>query len=899
MAQTVVPGDTTKQQLATTDTTRTDTGKLAAVAPPSDSLVAATKRQQLLDSLEKNADMKSEILYNAQDSIVYDPESGFLHLYGKAEVNYKAEDISLKAERISLNINDRTVHAFGLKDTLGSLRGTPVFLQGGQQYLAREMYYNFNSGKARIMGGRTQQGENFILSDTVKRLRDGTIFGLHGKFTTCNAEHPHFYVESSKMKLVNKQIISGPLRMVIGGFPLPVIVPFGFFPNKQGGRQTGLIFPKFRYAQQRGYALEGIGYYFAINDHIDLAVNGDIFMNGSFGIGVNTGYKWMYRADGNMALKFTYNYFGERDDPEFKPQRGFSINWNHRQPINPTTKLNASVSLASTSYMRGYSLNTNDYLTNQQRSSIALNKTFPNSPFSLNASASLSQDISKQTISGTLPDVSFQMNRIQPMRALQSKKGLSVLGNLGLSYSMRTQNTLSSVPDSMFMQAILSPRDSIAFRSISGKDTTYSYKTGFELAQNGMVHNIPISTQIKLGKYINIPLSANYNEYWYFKYIDKYYDPEISKTQAVSRILPGFRTARDFNIGASMSTNLYGIYQLTRTKRQITFRQRMSPSIGYTFKPDFGILALGGATNFGIVQADSTGRTETYSRLTTGIGGYPTLGETQSISFGLGNTFEMKFRKKESFKEDFDEKQDKFQRLTLMNLTLNTSYNLAADSFKLAPLSINANTNILNNKVGIFARGSINPYHVNDAGRALNIYTWQALPQNVVHGKPYSSFGRLTTFSAGLNTSFRPDKNKKKNVLTRGVDSVEAAFALANPDLYVDFDIPWSVNFGFNFNYNKPGINPATFSAVTNINGDVSFTKNWKVTYSTGYDFIAKKATLSNFGIMRDLHCWTMAFTWTPFGTLTNYMVVVNVKNPTLQALRLRKQESWQDRRRF
>ncbi|MEM6265071.1 MAG: putative LPS assembly protein LptD [Bacteroidota bacterium] len=865
-----------------------------------DTLIPRDPKQALQDSLKEISELKSAITYKARDSIVFDFKKNMLFLYGAVEMNY--ESIVLKAERVRVEWEIQTMFAEGVEDSTGQLVGTPEFTEGGQTYNAREMSYNFKSQKGIVRGGRTTQADGYVIGNVAKRQPDGSFHIRRGAFTTCDAEHPHFRIQSSKLKIIpDDKIVSGPLNLVVGNFPLPVALPFGFFPNKKE-RTNGLLLPQYGEAPDRGFFLQGLGYYVGLNDYIDLEIRGDIYTKGGWQIAGASRYRKLYQYNGSVNVQYGIQRFGEsRDgftDPDFTESRGWKLRWNHTQPINPNTNFNANVNISSTRFLRQISFDQGDVLTNNLNSSVSFTKTFANSPFSMTLGMNHSQDVNKNLVSVELPSLNLQMNRRSPFRGIREgdmPEALNAIGvtdflkNLGINYNLTARNQLSNVPDSSFFDVLFNPADSIEI--FDETDSVFVRVPARQYISNGLRHQSSVSTNIRVLNYINVSPGFSYNEYWYFETLQRVYNRAEGTTEDFN--VPGFAAARDYNFNISANTTFYGLYELLGSRRERKIRQQIIPTIGYNFRPDFAEERFG---YYREVQSNRNGDTQTYNRFQNGTFGSPSQGESRSMNFGINNVFEMKYRKKESYEEDFPEEEDKYERVRLLDaLGVSSSYNFAADSFRLQPFNLTARTQLLNNKLNINAGASLDPYVLegdiedpNDAGRRVDRLVWNET----------GGLGRITRANVSLTTSLRSTefgKNKEGEEQDEAGDDFRQD--LNQVFNYVDFEIPWSLRLSYNLQYSKPNLLEPTITQTARIGGDFNFTEKWKIGFQSGYDFRAKEVTLTTLNIYRDLHCWEMSFQVTPFGPLQSYSLAINVKSSTLKDLRLTRRNDWQNRR--
>ncbi|MBX7240160.1 MAG: hypothetical protein K1X92_00330 [Bacteroidia bacterium] len=850
-----------------------------------DSVIVGTDRKSVItDSLKNISELKTPIKSRAEDSIVFDIEKKILYMYGSAGMDY--EDLKIESDRITVDWTSQLMTAEGTPypDSSGNIKGKPVFTQGEQNYTARKMSYNFKTKKGKVTEARTSEGEGFLLAEAVKRNPDNSYFGLNGKYTTCNEpEHPHFYIKSKKMKVIpDDKIISGPLNLVIEEFPLPIIVPFGFVPNVKK-KTTGIVMPTYGVQGERGIYLQNLGYYIGKSEYFNLLLDGDIYSKGGWRLGAGSQYKYQSRLSGNIAMDYGIIQFNEATDPDFRKTVAWKFNWTHQQTINQNTNLSARVTLDK-QFNRNLNFNMNQALANLQTSSVTLSKSrIANTPFSFYLSSELTQNINKNTITMRLPNFTFSMAPQTPFKNVGVKyDGLKFLRQLNFNYSLNATNQVTDVLQDIAFEIIQNPNKRYTYTQENPLDTIS--KMGYEFFSNGIRHSIPLSTKIQLFKYLNISPSMSYNEYWYTKTIEKSYD--TLNRQVMNTTLNGFATARDFNTSVNANTTLYAFYGLKKSKRNFVVRQLFIPSIGYTYRPDFSEKQWG----FYKTYTGQDNREFTYSRFEGSIVGGPGSGESQSLNFSLQSNLEAKLLKKESFKPDFPEKEDKYDRIRLLdNLGLSTSYNFAADSFNLAGISLNGRTTLFKNKLNINANATLDPYYFNDSlGRRVNEFAYR------VNNTP----GRLTNAGISFNTAFQ-SKNKRKRPVKKspGFDEAEYADIQRFMAGYVDFNIPWSLSLTYNLTYINSGNLDPVLNNVLNFRSDFNLTEKWKIGLNSGYDFTNNQiAENTSFSLYRDLHCWEMSFNWNPLGRFQSYFLTINVKSSTLQDLKLNKKNLWTNR---
>ena len=801
------------------------------------------------DSTQSKPLFDDLIDYNADDSVRFSIQEKKVYLYGNGFVKYLTTE--LRADYIELDMDKKLAMATGVPDSVGKLKGTPKFKDGGQEFESTELHYNFDTKKGYVTEIITQEGEGYIQGKTTKKMSDSVYCVKHGMYTTCDEhDHPHFGLNMSKAKMIkDKKIFVGFTNLELEGIPLPIFIPFGFFPITKKAT-SGIIMPTYGEERMRGFNLRGGGYYIYINDYIDMNITGDIYTNGSWGLQYATQYRKRYKFNGNLNFTISKNYVSEKGLPDYQESSDWSVRWTHTQDgkANPYSSFSASVDMSSANN-NYYNANTVDGIANQRKqSSISWSKKWPESPFSLSGSFNHSQNSRDTSIAITLPNLSLRMTQIYPFRKKGKSGEMKWYDNIGVSYSAELRNSIQTKEDKLF-------------------------KSSFERDwSNGFKHNIPISLQFKIAKDVTFTPSLNYNGYLNLKTIEKIWIPDTSADggQYIVREVPGLNYSHDYSASGSIgyTPTIYGMFMFKPGCKVVAIRHMIRPSISVSYTP--AIKPLG---NYKKSYFD--GEKEVEYDIHEGLTYRPnTSGGKQSgsISFSLDNNIEMKVRNDKDTTGD-----EEFKKVKLLeSFRLSTSYNLFADSMNFSNISISARTKILNNKVDLNFSGTIDPYAIDTNNIRYNKY----------HGK----LGRLTNATISTNFSFSADngQNKeKKNDLVGGFY-----------DDYVDFDVPWNINISYNFSYSRP--NPyrsPTISQIINFSGDLSLTPKWKLTFQSGYDIKNKEVTSTSFSVTRDLHCWEMTFNCMPFGQHQSYNFEIHVRSSLLRDLKLTKRDSWYDRR--
>ncbi|MGR6088413.1 MAG: putative LPS assembly protein LptD [Arcticibacter sp.] len=790
------------------------------------------------------SNLKSKVKYSATDSIRFDIPGELVYLYGKAKVRY--EDIELDAHYIEVDWKKRQLIAKGGLDSTGNETGLPVFKQNNDSFLAHTVTYNFDTKKGRITEVNTKQGDGFILGETVKKTDDKNYFIRNGKYTTCDLPHPHFSISSNKLKVIqDSKVVTGPAWLVIEDVPTPLMVPFGYFPTRKG-RASGILFPSYGESGRLGFFFKDGGYYFGIGDVVDFALTGDIYTLGSWAAKFNSNYALRYRFNGNVSINYSEIKTSEKELPDYNLFKDFFIRWNHRQDAKarPGSSFSANVNAGSSGYYQNNISSAGNYLTNTFQSSIAWSKNWSGKPYSFSASLTHSQNTLTRDISLSLPNTNFSVNRIYPFKRKSALGGEKWFEKIGVSYQNNFQNNILT-------------KDTLLFK----EDDQFRY---------GMSHSIPISTSAKVLKYFTLSPSISYNERWYPETIRKTYDSDAGTV--LTDTVKGFRAARDFQLSASMNTRLYGLVQFKRGKIA-AIRHVVSPTVSFGYRPDFS----SGSFNNYKTYTDANGESVSYSIFQNGIFGGPPSGKYGAVGFAIDNNLEMKVR------QQTDSTTNLKKIKIFESLSANINYNLASDSLNWSNLNINGRTTLFE-KVNLSFSGSFDPYISDSLGRKINQFEWDVNKR----------LGRLTNANASVNFSL-VGGNKKERTSTKGTDA-QLQEINRNIQDYVDYSIPFNLSVGYSLNYSKSGLQESQLNQTLNMNGDVSVTPKWKMTFNTGWDFIENDLSYTSLGIFRDLHCWEMRFNWVPFGFQQNYFFQINVKSSILQDLKLTKKNDIYDR---
>lgn len=812
-----------------------------------DTLLEVASDTLATDSLKKEekAFFEAAIEYNSDDTIVFSLTGQKVFLTKNAFVKYG--EIELRAYYIELDLERKEAFAYGIKDTTGTFIDTPEFKDGAEEFTCKELKYNFDTGKGLVNEIITEQEGGFVHSEITKRIDDKTFYLKNGKYTTCDHEHPHFYVKMTKAKMIkDDKIVSGPLYLVLEDVPLPIGLPFALFPFSSS-YSSGIIMPSYGEEQRRGFNLRGGGYYWAINDYLDLAVTGDVFANGSWGGYMESSYKTRYRFSGRVATEYHSNTYGDKGLSDYSESTDFAIRWNHTQDskANPYRTFSASVNFSTSNNDRNNSQSIKKITNNQKQSSISYSKKWADSPFSLNASFRHSQNSRDTTISLTLPSMSLNMTQIYPFRSKGKSTNLKWYDKVGVSYSSKLENRIKT-KEKMLMSSSLA--------------TDW---------QNGYQHSIPISTNFKLTKDLTLSPTLNYKGVAYTKSISKSWDTTAKNNVRIDTI-QGFKYAHNYSTSASLSLSpkIYGMYTFKESSKLAAIRHVMTPSVSISYTPEIGIPR---SKYYKTYRNEDTDKDVEYSIFEGSLYGTPTgAKESGSISFGLDNNVEAKMRTAND-----STGTEEFKKVKIIeSLKFSTSYNMFADSLNWSNLRMSGRTKLFNKKLGLNVGSTIDPYKLNASDKRIN------------------KFGpRLTNASIDLDFGLSAKDIKGDDKDKKDEKSPEPW----KDTRYVDFDIPWSFSIDYGWTYSKSTNKKSTVRQNMGVTGNVSLTPKWKVSFSSGYDFTENEITSSQFTITRDLHCWQMSFNAIPFGTYQSYNFRINVESSILQDLKYEKKQAWQD----
>jgi len=827
------------------------------------------------DSVKTTEFLKDVVKYKATDYVSINQKKQKIYLYNEAQVIY--QDMEITSGVIVIDYSKNLVYAGRLKDSTGYSQ-KPVFKQGPNVIEPDSIIFNTDSKKALIYNSVTEQSGGTIIAEKTKKENDSVYFINKGKFTTAeDLEDPEYYFLMNKAKIVpNKKVVTGLSQMYIYDVPTPIVMPFAFFPMSK--KQTsGIIFPSFGEdtGNDRGYFLQNGGYYFAISDYLDLAVLGDYYTNGSYGLRIENNYAVRYKFRGNLSFRYENLLTSERGFPDFAKRTIYNLRWSHSQDgkANPSSRFSASVNLGSSTYYQQSvnQLNQANFLNNTLSSSVSYSKSFQGEPqVNLSLSATHSQNTNTEAINLTLPTMQASMSRVYPFAPKTgSKKG--AIQNINFQLNSRGEYRINTT-DSIF-----------------GKSEM------FDDALAGMRHSIPITTNFKVFDYFSVSTNANFEETWTLKTINRSYDATNEEVVTIDQ--SGFDRFLTYNFGASIGTSIYGMYNFEKeggNPKIQAIRHVMRPSVSYSVTPAFDQYY----ETYDVIDADGTTSDQVeYTRFENSIYGRPGNRYSSNIGITLGNNLEAKVRSKDSTKTEPE------KVFILNNLNFSTGYNLAADSLNWSPVRVSGGTQILNKKMSINFGMTLNPYALDSNNKVINTF-------NIDNG---GSLFRLT--SANINMSYAlsnesfsgdesdSDKASSKEAArsggrTDGLFGKTEDFAdrrLGDNDKskddeekneFYNYAMPWSIRFAYAANYSNTQRQNEISSHSLMFSGDVELSPRWTVGASSGYDFLNQGFTYTQLRFERDLLSWRMNFTWVPFSERSSWNFFIGIKSNLLKDLK-------------
>ena len=816
-----------------------------------------------LDSMnrKKSNSLDAPVEFSSEDSLVYDATSRRAWLYGSSNVKY--QNMNLKSDRIQMSLDSSLVHATGTADTTGNVDGKPVFTMGQDTYESDTMSFNFKTKKGFINSVYTEQQDGFLSSEQSKRDSSGVLYLQHGRYTTCDQEHPDFYIALSRAKVrPGKDVVFGPAYLVVADVPLPLAIPYGFFPFTKS-YSSGFIMPSYGDESSRGFYLRDGGYYFAVSDKWDLKLLGEIYTKGSWGVSVASNYRKRYRYSGSFFFSYQNTKNGDKGMPDYSEQTSFKLQWSHRQDskANPFTSLSASVNFATTDYERNNlnsMYNPQSYTQSLRTSSVSWSSTFSSLGLTLSGTANLSQNMLDSTISLTLPDLNISVSRFYPFKRKHMAGKERWYEKISMSYTGQLRNSIDTKEDLLFKSNLI-------------KDW-----------RNGFQHNIPIQANFTLFNYININPSFNFTDRMYTNKVMQSWDEGAQEARRDT--LYGFYNVYDWNLSLSASTKLYGFWvpskKIFGDKIQ-AIRHVITPSLTFSYAPDNGSRYY---ETYQRTNPDGSVELVEYSPFANSLFGVPSRGKTGSLTLDVSNNIEMKVKS--------DKDSTGYKKISIIDeLGFNMGYNMADKLRPWSDLQVRLRLkwwkNYTFNLNAVFATYA---YDLDENGN----------PYVGTHTE-YSRgrFGRFQGMSQNISFTLTPEKLKKwfgggddkeddeeqtdemdnTDIETnvdddlvrgqRGARKESAGKAETDEDGYMKFSMPWSLTVGYGISmrestdrskFNKNTMRyPYEFSQTLNFSGNIRISDGWNISFSSGYDFENHDISMTTASINRDLHCFNMS----------------------------------------
>ena len=834
-----------------------DTTKL----PGRDSFVVKQRTDTFSLKISKDS-LEAPLKYEAADSVVVLVQDKKILLYGKTKTEYK--DIILTAPKVEMDQQTQIVTAVNRKDSTGEVKELAEFSSGENKFTSDTIRYNFKSQVGLTQNTYTEQGEFQVHGDVAKQIDANTTFIKRARFSTCNLDHPHFAIVTPKMKVINKKLaVSGPAHMEFEDVPIPIYLPFGFYPLSQG-RHSGLLPPQFTTTEQLGLGLQGLGFYKVLSEYWDVKVYGDIYSYGQWSVNVNPTYRKRYRYSGNFNFGLLNSKQSFKGDPDFSKSKNYAITWSHSvdSKARPGTTFSANVNVRSTRYNRLVPGNTQQNFENQLGSSVSYSKSWAGKPYNLTLSANHNQNDVSRLVSVSLPDAGFTVSTLYPFEGKNSAGTPKWYQKLGVGYSGSFRN------------------------QVSFYDTAFELKKLIDTLQWGASHSFPITLSLPpiLGGAIIVAPSVSYSQVWIAEKLRQNWNPTTKKVDTT--VTKGFFTDHQLSFSLGFNTAVYGTYQF-KNSRIIAIRHVIRPQLSMNYKPDLS------KQHFYKTQLDTTGYvnpipfTEFYSALYPGF----SYGRTGGIGFTLDNNLEMKWRSKK------DTGDNAVKKIKLIDgYGFSTGYNFLADSLKLSPFNLYFRTTLFE-KINITASGLLNPYQINEKGNDIDKYAWSGGKFNL---------GRLTYGSVSISTNFqskpkdpKKEEERKKQVEEQLNDPALIAdqqrltdYIRQNPSEFVDFNIPWQFSISYSLYFSnrfntQSGVTENDLSSGANFNGSFSLTPKWNFSVSGNYDFDTRKLQTLQMSINREMHCWQMSINVTPIGLYRSFNFTISPKASVLQDLKI------------
>ena len=901
IAQTVLKEDTLT--LRVLDTLSIDS--ILNNNPDSSGIIGAPLRSDAIYDTTKSlvsdpevpiGEIETIINYNAQDSIFFDLKSSNLTLFGDSHIDYG--EIELDSDETQISMSDRILTSTYRLDSVGKKQGKPIFTEKGTIYETDFIIYNLKTKRAQIRGVITEQMGAFMHGEDVKKNERNEMYISEAMYSTCNLSDPHFHIQSKKLKVTKRNVISGPFNLRFREIKTPIWFPFGMFP-KPKEKTSGILVPNYGEETRRGFFLRDGGYYWYVNDYMDIRATGTVFSNGGYGGVFNTNFKKRYVFTGGLNFSYNKNII---DNEIGLSSNDFWIRGNLKPLSKGNSSVSASISAGTTTYNNNNNLATSDFnrsISSQFTSNISYRQKFSNAPINLTMNARHRQNVQTGVMTFNLPEMSLNVNRQYPFKKLNGSN-IDILKKLGLSYNFVAKNEITNKP------AKANFPFTVANQTSTSGDQEEELKLDFKNAKNGGQHKIPIATSVKLFNKLNLSPNFNLTEYWYTKELDYKYIPELEAVQVDT--LQKFSRAHSWNTGASLSTIVYGTRFFKPGGYIQAIRHVVTPAVSFSYTPD---ITNSSNSPWEWVQKNEKGDSVLMSKYHQFAYGSPRGNMSKTMSFSLQNNLEIKIRDKK------DTTGIGYKKVKLFdNFSINSGYNFAADSFNLSNINLSTRTSFFKGKLNVNIGGTIDPYIynalvTNEEGRVtrqekINRFSWQ-------NGQGLGNLSRFNT-AISLNlkakgTSETENKNDRVDFIDQNInnqdinnqeeldlqDAADLEYIYKNPNEYVDFNIPWSLRVSYSINVNQSGLLESTIRQTLTFSGNLSLTPKTKINFRSGYDLEKNKFTQTSLGVNRDLHCWQLSFNWIPFGRNQSFNLIIRPKSALLQDLKLQKRKSFQD----
>lgn len=853
--------------------------RFASLQREDTSLKDSVRKDTVAVDVPKKQALDAPVAYEASDSLVF-TQGGFAHLYGNGKVSYPGSN--LEAAVISMDMDNSTVFARGVVDSLDAVKGRPVFKDRDTSYETDTIRYNFKSKKGIISNVVSQQGEGYVTGNNAKKGADDELYMKSGRYTTCDHhDHPHFYMQMTYAKVrPKKNVVTGPAYLVVEDVPLPLAVPFFFFPFSSS-YQSGFLMPTYMDDSSRGFGLTNGGYYFAVSDRMDLKLRADIFTKGSWALNAESNYVKRYRYSGLLQANYQVTKTGDKGLPDYSVAKDFKIIWSHRQDpkASPNSTFSASVNFATSSYERtniGNLYNTQAMSQNTKTSSVSYTRNFPDQHLSISATTNIAQRMKDSTVAVTLPDLNISLSTIFPFKRKHPVGNERWYEKISVRYTGRMKNSITTKDDRLFKSNLARDWD------------------------NGMQHDIPISATFTLFKYFNLTPSADYTERWYTRKIKQ--DWDVQHQTVVRDTIYGFHRVYDYRASLGLNTKIYGMYKpILFPKKAIQIRHVITPSVSVSAAPDFTSAHYGYYNSYTRESRDGVRDTVNYSYYAGQAFTPPSGGRQGNIQFSISNNLEMKYK----------DKNDSIRKVSLIDeLGANMSYNMAALNKPWSDLTVNLRLKLSKSYTfSMSSRFKTYGYKFDERGKVVD---------NDRTEWSYGRFGIFQGYGSSFSYTFNNDTWKKWKEKFQGKEKKEdekkdeqsdsedgtdpdgtqkkkVEKAAVDSEGYQVFKMPWSINLNYNFNISEDRSKtidrhsmryPYRYTQNLSLSGNIKLSNKWAISFNSGYDFDAKKIVQTAFNITRDLHCFSMSASLSPFGQWKYYNFTIRANASVLQDLK-------------